>query len=472
LKRIWKQEVNELNEFLKEIKDHISDHYARSSDEHREARLKYYKVRARRRMLNMQLREYEHQLKMLVKIQGISHTSEEVELFNKIYAVKMEIRELRLKQRLNPVDNRKSEFNHYYRHIRFIRPFVFIFNLALWFLLFWFGGLGTGLKIIILLFALMTTGGSIFELIFLVNIKDRILKPIENLKKGVSEIAQGNYDVTITEEKTYEVNSLIKAFNEMSKKLRESEKLKTEYEENRKALIINISHDLKTPITSIQGYVEAITENEEILQDKLEQYLKVIHNNAVYMNRLIDDLFLFSKLDMQKLEFNFTEIKICPFIADMMEEFKLELEEKNTGFEFNNMLTMDHIVKLDAKRFYRIIRNIIDNAVKYGPKSTLKIVTELYESEGSVCLDISDNGPGISEESLPHILERFYRADNERTKDLKSTGLGLAIAKELIEAHGGKIVVSSKKNQGSIFTVSLPYIKKDVSSALEGDKYQ
>lgn len=124
---------------------------------------------------------------------------------------------------------------------------------------------------------------------------------------------------------------------------------------------------MKTPITSIQGYVEAITGNEEIRQNRLEQYLKVIHNNVVYMNRLIDDLFLFSKLDMQKLEFNFIEINICPFIADMMEEFKLELEEKDTGFEFNNMLTMDHIVKLDAKRFYRIIRNIIDNAVKYGP---------------------------------------------------------------------------------------------------------
>lgn len=453
-----------MNELLKKIKDHISDHYVLDIDKHREARLEYDKIRAHQRMINMQLREYERQLKILVKIHGISHNEEEIELLNKIYAAKTELRELHLKQHSNSVDNGKSNFNQYYRHIRIVRPFVLIFNLTLWFLLFWFGGFGTGLKIVVLLFALITTAGSIFELIFLINIKDRILKPIENLKRGVSEISQGNYDVTITEEKTYEVNSLIKAFNEMSKKLRESEKLKTEYEENRKALIINISHDLKTPITSIQGYVEAITENEEILQDKLEQYLKVIHNNAVYMNRLIDDLFLFSKLDMQKLEFNFTETKICPFIADMMEELKLELEEKNTGFEYNNMLTMDHIVKLDAKRFYRIIRNIIDNAVKYGPKSTLKIVTELYEAENFVCLDISDNGPGISEESLPHILERFYRADNERTKDLKSTGLGLAIAKELIEAHGGKITVSSKKNQGSTFTVSLPYIEKDVSS--------
>lgn len=460
-----------MNELLKRIKNHISDHYARDRYEHQEAQLKYDKVRARQKMLNMQLREYEHQLKILGKVQGISHTGEEVKLLNKIYDAKTELRGLRLKRHLNSESNEKSDFNHYYRHIRIIRPFALVFNLTLWFLLFWFGGVGTGLKIVILLFALMTTAGSIFELIFLVNIKDRILKPIENLKKGVSEVAQGNYDVTISEEKTYEVNSLIKAFNEMSKKLRESEKLKIEYEENRKALIINISHDLKTPITSIQGYVEAITDNDEILQDKLEQYLKVIHNNTVYMNRLIDDLFLFSKLDMQKLEFNFTEINICPFIEDMMEEFKLEVEEKNIGFEYNNILTMDHIVKMDAKRFYRIIRNIIDNAVKYGLKSKLKIVTELYEEGGYVNLDISDNGPGIPEESLPHILERFYRADNERTKDMKSTGLGLAIAKELIEAHGGKIAVSSKENQGSTFTVSLPYIKKDVSSTSEGDKY-
>lgn len=179
-----------MNEFLKKIKEHISSHYVLDIDKHREARLEYDKIRANRRMINMQLREYERQLKILVKIQGISHDGEEIELLNKIYAAKMELRELHLKQHLNSTDNGKSDFNQYYRHIRIVRPVALIFNLTLWFLLFWFGGFGTGLKIVVLLLALITTIGSIFELIFLINIKDRILKPIENLKKGVSEIAQ------------------------------------------------------------------------------------------------------------------------------------------------------------------------------------------------------------------------------------------------------------------------------------------
>lgn len=354
-----------------------------------------------------------------------------------------------------------NDFNQYYKHIKYTRPLVLIFNLLLWFLLFRFGGIETIWKIVILFFALITTSGSITEAFFLMKIENRILKPIEDLKRGVDEISKGNYDLELKVDDLNEVSDLTNAFNKMALKLKDNERLKLEYEENRKALIANISHDLKTPITSIQGYIEAIADRNDLSQEKIQKYFKIIYNNTEYMNKLIDDLFLFSKLDMQKLEFNFEKISIKPFLYDIMEEFKLDMTEKNIEFTYADELNADLYAKIDPKRLHQVIRNIIGNAEKYGRKNNLKIKTKLYAKDGFICIDIEDNGPGIQKDKLEHVFERFYRVDAERTKDFVSTGLGLAIAKELVEAHNGKITVSSELNKGTRFTVSLPFICED-----------
>lgn len=441
------------------IKDKIFTRHATESEEHLQFHQQQEKIKLQYNRLRRQLQESERQLRILQRLQRHGQTEEQIALQNKIVTVKSELDSLKLKMRIGSIRSEDADFHRYYQHIRFTRPFVLVFNLILWSLLFWFGGVATGLKIVILIFALMTTFGSLFEMVFLKEISERILKPIDNLKEGIYEISEGNYDIAVKEETTNEIGPLIKAFNEMAQKLQESERLKTEYEENRKALIANISHDLKTPITSVQGYIEVINSYHEISQEKLLKYLKIIYSNTTYMNRLIDDLFLFSKLDMQKLDFHFEEIKMRPFIEDMMEEFRLDLEEKAIVFEYSDMLTGDITVKLDAKRFYQIIRNIIDNAVKHGPETQLKITTRLYESDGFVHIALADNGPGIPCEDLEHIFERFYRVDSERTKDLTSTGLGLAIAMELAQAHGGKISAESSPKKGSCFTVSIPFVK-------------
>ena len=447
------------HEHIKKILTEIQRHYIQDRKSHREDHLNHENFKADYRRLQSRQREYQRQLKILLRRRGNDHTDKRIEILNKIAEIRKEQHELRFKQHINRFHGEGADLDHYYRHVRYKRPIILVFNLLLWFLLFWYGGFATGLKIAFLLLAFLITVGSIFELIFSIRIEDRILIPVNNLKKGVTEIARGNYDIEIPIDTTSEITSLIKAFNEMAQKLKESELLQAEYEDNRKSLVANISHDLKTPITSIQGYIEVITETTEMSREKLERYLKIIHSNSLYMNRLIDDLFLFSKLDMQKLDFHFEEVKVGPFIEDMMEEFKLDLEEKAIAFEFSNLLPDDYIVRIDTKRYYQIIRNIIGNAEKHSSEGYLKINTRLFESKGSISLDIADNGPGITEENLAHIFERFYRAESGRTKDLSSTGLGLAISKELIAAHGGNIAVSSKINEGSLFTVSLPYIK-------------
>lgn len=347
-----------------------------------------------------------------------------------------------------------KEFHKYHRYLCILRPIAFLFNIFILYLMFRF----IGIKGISVFFAVIFTIKEISYIFFLWRLEKRIFKPIEKLKKGVDEIAKGNYDIKVESDISNEIGYLINDFNNMAKKLKESEKIKIQYEENRKNLIANISHDLKTPITSIRGYTEAILDNA-VSQDKLSKYLKTINNNIIYMDALIDDLFLFSKLDMQKLQFEYENIRIQSFMDDLMEEFKIELEEKEIIFNYIDKIDNNYTVYIDRKRIYQAIRNIIGNAVKYCSQNNLIIDVRLYKKENYICIDVKDNGPGISQDKLKYVFDRFYRIDNERTKDLMSTGLGLSIAKELIQSHKGEISVSSILNEGSCFTIALPISK-------------
>jgi signal transduction histidine kinase len=357
-----------------------------------------------------------------------------------------------------------QEFHRYYRRLRRARPLIILFNLVIWYLIFRY----LGVKTVAVVFAALISLGGVYELFFLHRLEKRIFEPIDKLKQGVEEIARGNYDVMVECDVFNDLTLLVASFNYMAQQLQANEKLKVEYEENRKKLIANISHDLKTPITSIQGYIEAILERPDQPVGERQKYLRIIHNNTVYMNKLIDDLFLFAKLDMDKLEFQFEQIRLRDFMADLMEEFRLELEEKAVRFTYVDRLESQYLIKVDRKRVRQVISNIIGNAVKYGPEKGLAIQTELFQPaspQDGVCLSLGDNGPGISEAKLPYVFDRFYRIDSERSKDGQSTGLGLAIARELIEAQGGRITVSNNDGAGSCFTIWLPASEKPAFSS-------
>ena len=345
-----------------------------------------------------------------------------------------------------------EEFRRLHRTMRFFSPLGIVFYLIVLYLLFHWGGF----QVLGIIFALLFLAKEIVQIMIFRRLERGVFKPIEQLKEGFAEIAKGNYNITINPTVGNAFGQLIYSFNEMADKLRESERINSEYEENRKTLIVNISHDLKTPMTSIQGYIEIILEGGITQPDKLQRYLQTIYNNSTYMNKLIDDLFLFSKLDMDKIDFNYESLQVRPFMEDLMTEFKFELEEKNYGFSYQDKMEKDCLISIDGKRVYQAIRNIIGNAVKYGPENNLQVTVALYEQGDFACLDIQDNGPGIPEDKLPYIFERFYRIDTERSKDFMSTGLGLAITKELVEAQGGKISVSSSVDTGTCFTVCLP----------------
>ncbi len=345
-----------------------------------------------------------------------------------------------------------NEFNRIHRYLRWMRPTGILISMLLVFSIFKF----VDVKAITIFFAIIFIIHQSSHIYITMRMEKRIMKPIEKLKDGVEQIARGNYDVKIDNDVYNEIGILIYDFNKMAETLKKSEEMKIEYEENRKALIANISHDLKTPITSINGYIEALVDGVVTSPDKVKNYLNIIHNNTTYINNLIDDLFLFSKLDMQKLDFNFEIVKFKAFMSDLMEEFDFVLKEKDIEFKFEDRLSEELEINIDGKRIYQVIRNVIGNAIKYGRQKDSIIKVELSNNNKWIKMEIKDNGPGIPEDKLSNIFNRFYRIDTERTKDFMSTGLGLAIAKEMVEAHGGKIYASSIMGKGSTFTIELP----------------
>ncbi len=401
------------------------------------------------------------------RIRGKSHSDfhekfqeeheEFIEKLNELNKMRNEIVYEHRKIHHGPNRRQFNEFTRIHRYLRWMRPTGLLISIVLILGIFKF----VNVEAITIFFGAAYIIHQIFQIYITMKMEKRIMKPIEKLKDGVEQIARGNYDVKIDNDIYNEIGMLIYDFNKMAENLKKSEEMKLEYEENRKALIANISHDLKTPITSINGYIEALVDGVVTSPDKVNNYLNIIHNNTIYINNLIDDLFLFSKLDMQKLDFNFEIVKIRPFMSDLMEEFEFVLKEKNIEFKFEDKLSEELEVNIDGKRIYQVIRNVIGNAIKYGSQEDATIQVELSNNNEAIKIEIKDNGPGMPEDKLSNIFKRFYRIDTERTKDFMSTGLGLAIAKEMVEAHGGKIYASSIIGKGSTFTIELPIEKEE-----------
>lgn len=287
-------------------------------------------------------------------------------------------------------------------------------------------------------------------LFFARRLNRRIIKPMEDLTRGFEEIASGEYGYEIDNKYRHQMGKVIKSFNEMSKELKEAQELKALYDKNQKELIAGISHDLKSPMTSILGYLEGIEEGVANSPEKLESYLKVIYNNAAYSNKLIDDLFLISKLDLNQQIFNMEKLMAKPFFEDILLEKKLSLEEIN--FEYENNVDDGVTIELDPSLFIRVLNNIYDNAKKYNHKDEVEITTHISSRSDLVEIIITDNGPGIDESMIDKIFSKFYRADVSRSKQIGGSGLGLSIASEIVQAHGGEI---SAKNTDSGLEIKI-----------------
>ena len=279
-----------------------------------------------------------------------------------------------------------------------------------------------------------------------------IVKPLTQLENAALQIRKGNYDFKINTTAKDEIGDLSRTFEETRKQLKETEKIKRKYDNNRNELISNISHDLKTPITTIKGYIEGIIDGIPSSKEKKDKYLQTIYQNTVNMESLINELFLLSELELKELPLNFVPIDIKAYLTDCVEELKFYLAEKEITLKFDADYHEQEMVYADREKIKRVILNIINNAVNHKASIDPAITIKLTEKKEEAQIEIRDNGQGIPEKSLNNIFERFYKADKARSANSSGTGLGLYIAKEIVMSHEGRIWAKSQEGKGtSIF---------------------
>ncbi|MFJ7724787.1 sensor histidine kinase [Neobacillus sp. NPDC097160] len=282
-----------------------------------------------------------------------------------------------------------------------------------------------------------------------------IILPIRRLQKAAKRMEDGDLTLPIPVTSKDEMGQLAQGFEEMRVRLKESIEKQLAYEENRKELIANISHDLKTPITTIKGYVEGIKDGVANSPEKVDRYIQTIHSKSIELDHMIDELFLYSKLDLQRLPFHFETIHFDHYLQDFVEELRFDLEEQQVEVNLRIEKNGDYLIIGDREHLKRVITNIVDNSLKYIDKPDKVLSFHLSTVDDDVLFSMTDNGPGISEENLSIIFDRFYRVDTARGTEKGGSGLGLSIAKRIIEEHHGSIWAESGQGQGTTISFTL-----------------
>lgn len=282
-----------------------------------------------------------------------------------------------------------------------------------------------------------------------------IFSPLINLGEAVRQITEGNLDFSLEFDAYDEIGELSRNFEEMRIRLRQNEEQKLLADKNNRELISNISHDLKTPITAIKGYVEGIMDGVASSPEKIDKYIRTIYNKANDMDKLIDELTFYSKIDTNGIPYNYKVISVVDFFTDCAKEVGLDMESMNIDFYFNNNVDRDTFIVADVEQMKRAVNNIISNSVKYMDKDDPKIGISLLDEGDFVRIDINDNGIGISSEDLPYIFDRFYRTDSSRNSSKGGSGIGLSIVRKIVEDHGGRIWAKSEPGSGTDIIIML-----------------
>ena len=282
-----------------------------------------------------------------------------------------------------------------------------------------------------------------------------ISSPIENLTKATKNIRDGNLDFEVKVEGVQEIQELCKDFEEMRVKLKLANEEKLEADRQNRELISNISHDLKTPITAVKGYVEGIMDGVADTPEKMDRYIRTIYNKANEMDRLINELTFYSKINTNRIPYNFNKVNVREYFEDAAEELEYDLTAKNVEFEYQNSVAPEVMVIADVEQMRRVINNIVGNSVKYMDKEEKKISLHIRDAGDEIEVSITDNGKGIPSKDIGNIFNRFYRADTSRNSGQGGSGIGLSIVKKIMEDHGGRVWAESKEGEGTTMTFSL-----------------
>lgn len=301
-------------------------------------------------------------------------------------------------------------------------------------------------------------------------VRHSFVRPFTELRAEMQKIAGGNFSDPVVSKEKGELGELFADFEKMRCELQLSEEEKKANEQKNRELIINISHDLKTPVTSIKGYVEGIMDGVADSPEKMEKYLKTISVKANDMDRLIDELTMYSRIDSNQIPLNMHVIGVGDYFGDCVEEVGFDLEQRNIELIYENNLSGNVKIEADPEQLKRVIGNIIGNSVKYRNENQSRIKISLKDEDKNVLIDIEDNGRGVEEEELQRIFDKFYRTDTSRNSREGGNGIGLAIAKKIVEDHRGTIWATGVSEGGLCIHISLPkYEDNNVSTEENGD---
>lgn len=277
-----------------------------------------------------------------------------------------------------------------------------------------------------------------------------LIRPIEKMEIAVKSITEGELDFELHPEKDDEIGQLCMDIELMRRRLKENAQEKLKNDKDNKELISNISHDLKTPITAIKGYVEGIMDGVADTPEKMDRYIKTIYNKANEMNTLINELTFYTKIDTNRIPYNFAPVRVCDYFNDCAENLSSDLENQGVEFGYFNYVDDETKIIADAEQLMRVVNNIISNSLKYMDKEQPRINLRVKDVGDFIQVELEDNGKGIESKDLPYIFDRFFRTDASRNSSKGGSGIGLSIVKKIIDEHGGKIWATSRPGTGTV----------------------
>lgn len=274
-----------------------------------------------------------------------------------------------------------------------------------------------------------------------------ITKPVREASQVAGRIADGDFEQRVKVQSEDEFGKLGATINDMSQRLAKSEKMRRDF-------IANVSHELRSPLTSVQGFVDALLEGKSKDPEENRKYLSIIQKETLRLNNLINDLLEISKFDSQGVHFEMDRFPIEVVLNRAYASLKPQLDAKKITVKTALPEDMP-LCYGDEDRIEQVIHNLLSNAIKYSPEESKILITCQFNSE-EIRVEISDNGPGIPPEDLLLVWERFYRVDKDRSRLKGGTGLGLAIVQEIIKKHSGHVIAESEYGEGSVFGFTLP----------------
>ena len=309
---------------------------------------------------------------------------------------------------------------------------------------------------------------SLFVFIFIFfDLMNITLKYLSDLSGAISEVTNGDYNVSLPIDYDDELGVLAANINALaitlkekereSEILKENERLAFDAERNaekqKKDLITNVAHDLRTPLTTIIGYLELLRTNPDLDKESIYKYSSIAYEKSKKLQAMMDDLFEFTTLDKAKVKINMATINISELVLQMVDEFYPTFQEHNIT-PVVNINSQSLFIHGDGQLLARVFDNLISNAIKYGSQNS-PIHIEVLSDDDSVTIKIRNYGSTIKQEDLPHIFDKFYRSDSSRSTSTGGTGLGLAIAKNIVEMHKGQIFARTHSDR-TTFVVILP----------------